>query len=257
MIANLFIRTGLSKGITCLKNAYHSQPFKVADTTEDRTKKALRLVLMSASPGILDGDEYHQRIELEEGSVLELETQAYQRLFTMNQGASLKLTVIAANNSLFCYLPHPVVPHSGSRFTARNQVYLSRGCTLLWGEVLTPGRKLKGESFLFARYHNINEIFVEGKLVIRENLLIEPATMKLNVMGQMEGFTHQASFIFLNPSVNVRTLISRVNDLLISEQEIEFGISAAPVSGIIVRILGYRAEQLFESLKRIAALCRS
>jgi urease accessory protein len=42
------------------------KPFKLADITEDRSEKTLRLMMMTSSPGILDGDEYNIQIEVEE-----------------------------------------------------------------------------------------------------------------------------------------------------------------------------------------------
>ena len=57
----------------------------MANITEDKTGATLQLMLMSSSPGILDGDEYKIKIELEENCSLQLHTQSYQRLFNMKQ----------------------------------------------------------------------------------------------------------------------------------------------------------------------------
>ena len=90
------------------------------------------------------------------------------------------------------------------------------------------------------------------KLVIKENLLIDPSLINVNVTGQLEGFTHQASFIFLNEDAPVNNLIGEISNYLLIEEEIMFGISAAPVNGLVVRLLGYKAEQLHACLKIIA-----
>jgi urease accessory protein len=255
MTAELMIRAEMKSGITRLKSVYQSQPFKVADVTEDRTRNLLRLMLMTASPGILDGDDYRQKIELADNAVLELETQAYQRLFTMKKGACQHFRVELGRHASFYYLPHPVVPHAGSIFAARNQLFLSAGSSLAWGEVLTCGRKLNGEVFQFSKYHTITEVFYCGKLVTRENLLIEPGSTNMHGIGQMEGYTHQASFIYINENLAVKDCMRRLTDLLIAEDGIEFGITTAPVNGLIVRLFGFRAEQLHGCLKRIAAVC--
>ena len=102
------------------------------------------------------------------------------------------------NNYFICYLPHLSVPHEGSDFTARNKIYLVDNCSLVWGEVLTCGRKLNGEVFLFSKYHNVTEIFLNNKLIIKENLLIQPGQINVNAIGQLEGYTHQASLIYLD-----------------------------------------------------------
>ncbi|MEP7144424.1 MAG: urease accessory protein UreD [Ferruginibacter sp.] len=254
MIATLHILASARENRTFLKSTYFTPPFKVADITEDKKANQLHLMLMSSSPGILDGDRYQLKIELEEGCSLQLHTQSYQRLFNMKQSASQALEVCLAPHSSFCFLPHPSVPHAASDFTSSNKIFLSQNCSLLFGEILTCGRKLNGEVFLFSKYHNITEVFLRDKLILKENLLIEPATLNLAAIGQLEGFTHQASLIYLHSTAVVNPLGELVNNFLSNQAGIIFGITEAPVNGLIVRILGYKAEQLHDCLKAIAVL---
>ena len=253
MIAELYIQTALRNDTTILKNVFYTQPFRLADITEDRTEKTLRLMMMSSSPGILDGDEYKIRLELGKDSSVELETQSYQRLFNMKVGAVQEMEVRMEKNSSFVFLPHPSVPHDSSIFTARNKIYLSTGCSLVWGEVLTSGRKLSGENFLFSKYHNLTEFFLHDKLVVKENLLMAPKLIDVNAIGQLEGYTHQASFIYINEGVSVTPTVEKINKLLTDEKEICFGVTSLPVNGLIVRLLGNKGEQLHNCLKKIAA----
>ena len=83
--------------------------------------------------------------------------------------------------------------------------------------------------------------------------MIEPATINVNVIGQLEGYTHQASLIYLHPTTEVNPLTEQVKELLSKQAGIIFGVTAAPVNGLIIRILGNKAEQLHDSLKTIAA----
>jgi urease accessory protein len=158
-----------------------------------------------------------------------------------------------SKNSSFCYLPHPSVPHESSDFVATNKIFLSEGCKLTWGEVLTCGRKLSGEEFKFSRYQNLTEIFLNERLIIKENLLIQPSKINVKAMGQFEGYSHQASLIYINEPVDVNRIITAINELLSGQENICFGVSALPVNGIIVRLLGYKGEQLHGILKMIAA----
>ena len=254
MRAELHIHATRLNETTCLKKCYCTTPFKVANITEDKKDDTLRLMLMSSSPGILDGDNYDIKIELEENCALQLHTQSYQRLFTMKQQATQQMEVRLAPGASFCFIPHPAVPHEASHFTARNKIFLSQNCQLIFGEILTCGRKLNNEVFLLSKYHNITEIFLEGQLVIKENLLMQPSIIDFNAIGQLQGFTHQASLIYLNEQVNVKETISTLSGILASKTAISVGITAAPVNGIIVRLLGQKAEQLFDCLKLITDL---
>ncbi|MEO7769345.1 MAG: urease accessory protein UreD [Ferruginibacter sp.] len=254
MIAELNISTATRNGNTFLKSTYFTTPFKVADITEDKKQKRLHLMLMSSSPGILDGDQYRLKIELAQGCSLKLHTQSYQRLFNMKQSASQSLEVYFSPNASFCFLPHPSVPHAGSVFTASNKFFLSENCSLVFGEILTCGRKLNNEVFLFSKYHSITEVFHRDKLVIKENLMIEPAAINLDRIGQMEGFTHQASLLYINSIAEINSINELVTSLLSDEEGIVFGTSTTPINGLMVRILGNKAEQLQCCLKAIAGI---
>lgn len=251
MKATLHIRAACRNGSTWLKNAYCTPPFKIADITEKKTG-SLRLMLMSSSPGILDEDRYELQIELEEKSALVLQTQSYQRLFTMKKHACQHMKVMMAEGSSFHYLPHPVVPHKQSDFSSVNKIYLSSNCTLIWGEVLTCGRKLNGEVFKLTRYQNVTKIYLRDRLVIKENLLLRPTTFSVDRLGQMEGYTHQASLIYLNSNKAPKDLIETIGTFLSMQHNMTFGITTAQANGITIRLLGYQAEQLHHCLITIA-----
>ena len=131
---------------------------------------------------------------------------------------------------------------------------MSNDCTLILGEILTCGRKGTGEVFLLSRFHSITEIFLHNKLVIKENILIEPLLIDINEIGQLEGFTHQASLIYLSESADIKNLTFLIKEELAIQNDIIFGISATPVTGLIVRILGRKGEQLYDCLKSIAGV---
>lgn len=248
MNAALHITIGNQGGFSYLKQVYFTTPFKVANISQQKKQPTLHLMLMSSSPGILDGDSYDIKIEVENNCALHLHTQAYQRLFNMKNGASQQMLVSIADGASFVYLPHPSVPHEQSVFTSQSNFYLGKNCHFIFGEILTCGRKLNGEAFLFSKYHSINRFFIQNQLVIKENLLMQPLAINVQAIGQMEGYTHQASFIFLNEEAEIKQLQKAFIDVLATEKDIEYGVSAAPVNGLIVRLLGNGAQQLFTIL---------
>jgi urease accessory protein len=248
----LHIQTAERNGITYLKQNYHTPPFKVANITEDKKAGPLHLMLMCSSPGILDGDDYQLKISVEENAFLYLHTQSYQRLFNMKQGARQNMEIYLQKNASLIYIPHPTVPHKESIFTAHNKIYLQENNLLIWGELLTCGRKLNGEYFDLKKYHSITDIYINGRLAIKENWLVQPGITDVHAIGQWEGYTHQASLLIVTEGAIQH--YDTLNQFLLQQQEITFGISTLPYNGIIVRILGYKAEQLFNCLNSLARL---
>jgi urease accessory protein len=253
MKASLHIQTALRNGITYLEQSYFTPPFKVANITEDKKAGPLHLMLMCSSPGVLEGDDYRAKINVEADCHLHLHTQSYQRLFPMQHGARQETEVYLQKGATFVYIPHPVVPHKQAAFTALNKIYLHGNNRLIWGDLLTCGRKLNGERFDFVKYHNITEVYLQGRLLIKENLLVQPGVIKLNSIGQWEGFSHQASLIILDKPETISQLYEPVNALL-EQQNGSFGISSSTDAIIIIRILGNKAEPLFHCLNDIAGL---
>lgn len=251
MNASLHIQVADRNGCSYLNQSFFTTPFKVANITEDKNSHQLHLMLMSSSPGILDRDVYDIKIDVAENCSLQLHTQAYQRLFNMKTGASQQMNVDIADNASFIFLPHPSVPHEKSSFISRNNFYLGNNSKLVFGEVLTCGRKLNGELFRFTKYHSITQVFINNKLIIKENLLMQPSLVDANTIGQLEGYTHQASMIWLQEDADVKIMQEQLLQLLSSETNIEYGVTAAPVNGLIIRLLGNGAEQLYELLNKI------
>ena len=72
-------------------------------------------------------------------------------------------------------------------------------------------------------------------------------------IGQLEDYTHQASFLYINETCCVKELTDVILEILEQQSQISFGISALPVNGFVVRLLGHKAEQLFSIVKQISS----
>jgi len=251
MRSEVAVKVAVRNGISYLASSYFTPPFKVANITENKLEGALHLMLMCASPGVLDGDDLTVRVEVEAFGRLQLHTQSYQRLLRMEEGAVQTMEVHLGKGACFCWLPHPCVPHERAIFTGRNKVYLSEGSQLIWGEVITCGRKLNGEVFRYSRYHVRTEVFILGQLALLENVCLRPSMFPVEGVGQMEGFTHQASLLYVgSPGVEVL----QVEKCLQALERATYGMSEGPAGSLVIRILGNKAEPLYEALKVIGAL---
>jgi urease accessory protein len=257
MKSHLHIQTAARNGITYLKQSYYTPPFNVANITEDKQAGPLHLMLMCSSPGILEGDDYQIKLNIEENSCLHLHTQSYQRLFNMKNGARQNMEVYLQKGAGLVYIPHPAVPHKQAVFTTHNKIYLQGSNRLILGELLTCGRKLNGEQFDFVKYHSITDVFMNGRLALRENWLVQPGITPVQAIGQWEGFSHQASLILFDKPETITHHYETINNFLAQQKEITYGISTLPNAGLIIRLLGYKAEQLFNGQHAIARLITS
>lgn len=252
MKAALHLQTRLRQQHTVLQKTFCTAPFKIADITQAAGAAYRRVMLMNASPGVLDGDDYELLIEVAAGTSLYLETQSYQRIFNMQGSARQTMGVRVGEGAYFSFLPHPSVPHKDACFVAHNCFHLEQDSCLVWGEVLTSGRIGNGESFQFRKFQSLTEIWISGKLVYKDNLLLLPSTIAPLQLGLMETYTHQASLLFIAGSDYDKNITDTVLEILSTEKGIDAGITQLSVPGFLLRVLGHKAEQLHACLKRIA-----
>lgn len=252
MICNLQIQIAHRDGTSYLKDAYVTTPFRVVPVGQYKKDKASYLMIMSSSPGLLDGDEHIIEINIDAGAKLQLQTQAYQRLFQMKGHASQTTKVIVNEGAVFSYVPHPVVPQNASSFLSHNVIKLNDNCHMLLSDIITCGRKMTGEVFHYTQFQNLTECFINDKLVVKDNVLLQPKQMPFEGIGFLEGFTHQGTLIYLNSTgLVVKDLIEMLYQQHHDIADAAFGISALQNNGFMIRILGHGAEQIFKLFKEI------
>jgi urease accessory protein len=262
-MANLYIKSGFKEGKSYLMDSYVSVPFRITNVGQVKDDGSLYMMLGSSSPGLLDSDNHEIEINIEKNSRFQLQTQSYQRLYNMKKGSSQTTKVNLAPNSFFCYVPHPVVPQESSIFRNRTVINLDKDCELILGEVVTcgrknseniyPNKKISGEIFKFTYFQNVTEIYFNDLLVLKDKIILEPKVHSVNTIIQLEEYTHQATFIYMNTrsSHGACELIEEVLGIIKNEQNISFGISEMAANGFVLRVLGNGGEQLFNCFQKI------
>ncbi|WP_086477632.1 urease accessory protein UreD [Arenibacter amylolyticus] len=245
------VQTDLYKDITILKDTYFTPPFNVVEVRENKKNPLLELMIMSSSPGFFNNDNYQIDIKVKKETLLNLQTQSYQRIYDTPDGAQQHMRVNVECNAYFSHLPHPSVPHKGAIFESDNRIYLSDTSVLIWGEILACGRKLNGESFAFKKYRSLTQVFRKDKLLYKDNLYLNPSKVNYKTMGQYEEFSYQANFICVDPHHSPKEHMANMAEKLEGEEDIIFGFSQISDDACVLRVLGNSGEQLFRALKKI------
>jgi len=252
MISKLTIVAGFKEERSYLKDTFFTRPFRVANVGQYKTDDALYLMVMSSSPGLLDRDQYDISIKLEANTRLQLQSQAYLRLYNMQEGASQQMNIVLEPDSSFSYVPHPIVPHQNSKFKGHTTAYLQENCELLLSEIITCGRKHSGELFRFTSFQNLTEIYCNQKLVLKDKILLQPQQVAPGTIGQWEGYTHQGTLLYLHTGKKpALPYLDKLQQIVEAEKDICFGLSQSATNGFVLRILGHGGEQLFNCFKRV------
>lgn len=260
MQSQLILSTKLTKAKTTqLDNCFVSPPFKLLTLPSHHQLKAIQ---MSSSPGLLAGDRLSIQIQLAKNTDLALSTQAFTRVQSMNLGewAEQHSHFILGENSRLFYLPHPLVLHKDSEFKQITQIEMANHSQLIYGEVIAIGRVLNQEKFAFRSFSSYLKITHHQRPLLLDRIQWHPKKMDLTALSQMEDFSHQGTFIYLNLAVETLTLKKQLSELqqTFSDPNLLIGFSLLNEGGFTLRVLGHRAETIEKLFLQLGeTLCES
>ncbi|NQD71739.1 urease accessory protein UreD [Sphingobacterium shayense] len=239
---------------TVLKESYHSAPYKLTYYGSPTFHEHLEMIIMSASPGVMEGDILTIDVHAKPGAELKLFTQSFNKVHPMKTGAEQLTVVHVDKEALFQYIPHPITPFKESIFLAKNEIHLDKEGVLIWGDIICSGRVHMKESFVFTQLHSVTRIFREGKLIFIDNQFLSPAKQPIQKMLFFEGYTHQATLLF--SSSFAKELKLELDEIMTQDYiDITYGFTQAADDVVIFRALGNRGELLYDLLLMLGQLC--
>lgn len=241
-------------GKSVMKDSFYNMPYKIVPYGSQRDNQHLELIIMSSSPGIMDGDHLKIDIQVGEQANLHLYSQSYNKLHPMKTGAAQETVVNVGEGALFQYIPYPITPFKDSIFNTMNEVRLEKGSTLLWGDIICAGRVHREEIFQFEKLHSTTKIYKEGKIVYVDNQVLKPKEQPIDKLLFHEGYTHQATLIIA--SDYAAEFKKEMDEIFIGEYEdITFGFTMCSKDMVLVRALGNNGDLLYNFLKTVASMC--
>ena len=108
--------------------------------------------LHNVSGGLLGGDELAMSLEIGENAQAQVTTTGATRIYRSRADAApaiQRIHVHVGQNACLEYLPDPIIPFAGSRFTQDTKIQLDASSGLFWWEVLAPGREARDELFAY------------------------------------------------------------------------------------------------------------
>jgi len=214
--------------------------------------------------GLVAGDDIRLRVHAGEGTTSLLSTQASTKIYRTRSaiGARQSLSVGIHANALCVVAPDPVACFAGARFEQRQQFHLDESASLVLVDSLSSGRLARGERWAFSRYRSSNEIFVGGRRVFRDALLLEPADGPLDHPQRLGRVDCLSMVLIIGPRVfpAAKTLLSSVSAQAPGlDPATRLLVSASPVQvdgialGALVRVAGAGTEPVGRFLRTTLA----
>ncbi len=217
------------------------------------------LYIISPSGGILQGDRYKTDITMKNNAVSHITTQGATRIYSMNSNSASQIVNITLDENCYLeYIPDQIIPFQNSRYYQKVNLNIHDNATLIYSEVLTPGRIAMNESFdydiCYLRTYCKNQ---NNKFRCLENMKIEPKKYNMKTKGVLGKYNIVGTVYVLTKKERLQKLYEIINEKIQKSELITSGTSILPnETGIIVKILGNNTENIFEKIYDIVKITR-
>lgn len=217
------------------------------------------LFVVSPSGGILQGDRYKTDLLLKNKAIAHITTQGATRVYSMDSNSASQIVNITVDeNSYLEYIPDQIIPYQNSRYYQKVNLNVHENSTLIYSEILTPGRVAMGESFeydiCYLRTHCKNQ---DKKIRFLENTKIEPKKQRLKDFGILGEYNTVGTVYVLTIKERVIDLENSINKEIRNTDGVSVGTSILPdESGIIIRILGNKTDSIFDVIFKTLEIVR-
>lgn len=239
-------------------------PWRVVRAFEQ--ENGSRLVhLHNVSGGVLSGDHLTLNIDLGPASAAQVTTTGATRLYRQRDGeaeSQQHLHIRVGEGALLEYFPDALIPFAGSLHLQRTSVSLADRATLLWWEILAPGRQAMGETFAFERLRIQTEVRSPQHPLLLENVLLEPARQAMQSPARFGAYSHVANFYAFSvgtPQSKWAELETKMNELCSARSKpgvMIWGSSRLAADGLAVRGLSVTAREVPATLAAILKLTK-
>ena len=219
------------------------------------------LFMITTSGCVLQGDRLALEVTLGPRARAHVTTQSATKIHSMDANYAVQTQALAlADGAYLEFLPEPLIPHRRARFLTDTRITIAPTATLLYGEILQPGRK----------HHHPDECFgatlvslsvgaerPDGRALFSEKLVIEPARRPVRQTGVMDSFDVLGNVILLTPRENADRIHARVD----AEVDLPGGVAVGACrlpndAGLIFKVLGRETAQVKAKVREFWGIAR-
>ena len=257
----LLLEQDQERGKTVVKEQYSKIPLftQRALYLEESLPSMAYIYIMSPSGGILQGDRYRMDIVLKNKACAHITTQGATRVYRMERNYATQIVNAVVDDGCYLeFIPDQIIPYRDSRFYQTVNLKVHENGTMIYSEMIVPGRVASGESFQYDICYT-KALAKNQKDTLRfiDIAILEPKKRNLNAVGILGTFDVVGSTYILTKTDYVKELKDEINSGLQKFTHFSGGASILPYnSGVIVRMLGNVASDLRNAIYEIIKITR-
>ena len=220
------------------------------------------IFIITTTGCVLQGDRMALEIEVGKNAQAHVTTQSATKVHMMNANYASQLQdIVVEEGGYLEYMPDPLIPHRTSRFLSKTRISVAETGSLLYAEVVLPGRKYHHEDELFgfdlysstieaSRRENGEKLFVE-------KFIINPRETDLSRTGIMNGYEVFGNVILMTTKEKAIRVREEVEADVDKETGLAYGVSLLPGEcGLIFKVLGMTSESVRGKIREFWQIAR-
>lgn len=217
--------------------------------------------LITTTGCLLQGDRLALDVILAPRAQAHVTTQSATKIHAMDANyAAQTQTITLAEDAYLEFLPDPVIPHRHARFVSDTRISIAPTATVLFSEIIQPGRKHHHPDECFgATVMSISTAVArpDGRALFHEKLVIEPQRYPMRQTGVMGSFDVFGNVILCTPKDKADRIHARVEADVDLARGLAFGACRLPNdAGLIFKILGRETAQVKAKVRDFWAVAR-
>ena len=220
------------------------------------------IFIITTTGCVLQGDRMALEIEVGKNAQAHVTTQSATKVHMMNANYASQLQdIVVEEGGYLEYMPDPLIPHRTSRFLSKTRISVAETGSLLYAEVVLPGRKYHHEDELFGfdLYSSTIEATrrESGEKLFVEKFIIDPRETDLSRTGIMNGYEVFGNVILMTTKEKTMQVREAVEAGLDKEADLAYGASLLPGEcGLIFKVLGMTSESVRGKIREFWQIAR-
>lgn len=238
-------------GKTVISEKRFNGLIKVSPTIHLDSEKISTYFIVGLGGGYVEGEKYKFSITQKEDTRAIITTQSSTKVYKCeNNNRTEQETIInLEKNSILEYITDSVILYKNAIYKQVNNIYIDDSATLIYSDGITSGWSKEGDAFQYSNVQLKTNVYLNNKLVLLDNLLVDPKRNDVTKLGFFEGYKNFGTLLVINKNINAQTIEDLRNEIKNLNLPIYFGISELEVNGFVLRVLGNLTQNIESAIK--------
>lgn len=244
----------LRRGRTRMPHVFQQPPLKASRELYEGKDPTVTVYLMESSGGMVSGDRNDITLKLAPESKVRLIQQSALKIYPSHTKETCfqKIDVSVDEQARLEWMPEVIIPFVDAKFQVDTTLRVKGSSTVLWGEIIAPGREKRGEIYDYESFRSNFKVYVDETLIAFDSLHFSPKDTDLRRVGVLEDAMYIGSVWLISPNVE-NVDIRALQETLKVEEGLHAGITRLEGNAIHCRWLGSEQWSLQEEMKRVYA----